>query len=323
MTLCDKSGCQKSAKYLCLVALTFFMVVPLYSPASAQQDSRDLSNRLDRLDNEIQTLSQAVFKGGIIPKKSAEDYKSQTRQINRTPADVEVRLSQLEREIRALTGRVETQAHEISKVENDLKRRMSDLEMRIRDLERGGAPRSSSAQTSSSDIRQTPPATTSQQPTNITRGEQGGQGTELDESVSGTLGSLTNSRQLPIDMYETAFAKLKNGQYEDAEKAFRSFISQNPDHRLVSNARYWLGETFYVREDYEQAARAFARGYKENPSGAKAPDNLLKLGLSLDGLGNREDACVALIQLNQKFPDGPRPVLNRAAQEIERLDCSR
>lgn len=318
MTLCDKTG-----KYLCLVTLTFCMMMTLYSPASAQQNSRDLVNRIDRLDNEIQTLSQAVFKGGIIPNKSPEDYKSKTRQISQTPADVEVRLSQLEREIRALTGRVETQAHEISKVENDLKRRISDLEMRIRDLERGGTSQSSAAQTSSTDVRQAPPTTAAQQPTNITRGDQGGTGTGLDESVSGTLGSLSNSRQLPIDMYETAFAKLKNGQYEDAEKAFRNFISQNPDHRLVSNARYWLGETFYVREDYEQAARAFARGYKENPSGAKAPDNLLKLGLSLDGLGNREDACVALIQLNQKFPDGPRPVLNRAAQEIERLDCSR
>lgn len=292
---------------------------------------RSVTNRLNQMDNQIQTLSQAIFKGGILPNKSEEDYKSKNVQLNNAPydnrGDLEVRLSQLEREIRALTGRIETQAHEISTVEEKMKRRISDLELRVQELEGGAAqmrqqppvyntPDTNSAQASGqqngSGVTDTSPA-----------GQSSGSGDQRQGQSLGSLQGLNNNRSLPIDDYETAFSKLKDGQYEEAEKAFRGFISENPEHRLVSNARYWLGETFYVREDYEQAARAFARGYKENPSGAKAPDNLLKLGLSLDGLGNRDDACVALIQLTQKFPDGPRPVLNRAAQEIERLNCSR
>ena len=292
---------------------------------------RGVTNRLDQMDNQIQTLSQAVFKSGILPNKSPEDYKSKNVQLNNTPnnpsGDLEVRLSQLERGIRALTGRIETQAHKISKIEEKMERRISDLEMRVQNLEGGDGQ-----------VRQTPPAynapgtNTAQSggrqnggaPVDtLSPGQSSGMGDSQQGQTLGTLSGRDSTRALPIDEYETAFSKLKDGQYEEAEKAFRSFISENPEHRLVSNARYWLGETFYVREDFEQAARAFARGYKENPSGAKAPDNLLKLGLALDGLGNRDDACVALIQLTQKFQDGPRPVLNRASQEIERLDCSR
>lgn len=305
---------------LALIAAVFLEIVIFASAASyAQQDRRDLVNRLNQMDNQIQTLSQAVFKGGVIPQKTQEDYEFQTMQAQASPADIEVRLSQLEREIRALTGRVETVAHDISKVEDQLMRKINDLELRIQDME-GGPPRSETTRNA--------PVYNAPQPI------QGRDNRTPDDTQQGAmqaqrLGTLPGGtetetlRQLPIDMYETAFAKLKDGQYEEAETSFREFIAENPEHRLVSNARYWLGETFYVRENYEQAARAFARGYKENPSGAKAPDNLLKLGLALDGLGNREDACVALIQLTQKFPDGPRPVLNRAAQEIERLDCSR
>lgn len=287
-------------------------------------DYRDVNNRLNHIDNQIQTLSHAVFKGGIVQEKKTEDYKSQTVQFGGrgdvgqvNPADIEIRLSQLEREIRALTGRIETQAHRQAKAEDAMQRKLSDLELRIQDIESGKAganllpdravPQELRKNSAKNDNSNDAPLAGLTQP--------------REAAPSQSLGIL-NGRALPIDMYETAFAKLKNGRYAEAEKSFRAFITQHPDHHLISNARYWLGETFYVRKDYEQAARAFARGYKENPSGAKAPDNLLKLGLSLDGLENRDDACVALIQLTQKFPDGPRPVLNRAEQEIERLRCA-
>ena len=135
-----------------ILALTLILCASLscLSPVSVQaqtqeqtqQDRQDMINRLNQLDNQIQTLSHAVFKGDglkpdILKRKSKEDYKSQTLDVTSGPADIEVRLSQLEREIRKLTGRIETQAHRISEVENGLQKQVNDLTLRVQDLEQG------------------------------------------------------------------------------------------------------------------------------------------------------------------------------------------
>ena len=83
-----------------------------------------------------------------------------------------------------------------------------------------------------------------------------------------------------------------------------------------------MGETFYVRGQYKDSARAFAEGFQTYPDSAKAPDMLLKLGMSLSGLKKDSDACVALKQLPLKFPTAPAQVLERGAQEVKRLNCS-
>ena len=83
-----------------------------------------------------------------------------------------------------------------------------------------------------------------------------------------------------------------------------------------------LGETFYVRNNYEGAAKAFAKGYKNFPEGAKAPDNLLKLGLSFRGMGQDESACHVFRKLTQNYPDAPAVIVNRVQQEQAEAACS-
>ena len=84
---------------------------------------------------------------------------------------------------------------------------------------------------------------------------------------------------------------------------------------MAGNAQYWLAETFYVRKQFERAAMAFAAGYQTYPDNIKAPDNLLKLALSLARIDKQEDACVALKQLGEKFPKAPSNIRRRAAGE--------
>ena len=109
--------------------------------------------------------------------------------------------------------------------------------------------------------------------------------------------------------------------FAGAEGALRSFVSANPDHRLSGNAQYWLGETFYVREDYLTAARTFAEGYTTYPQSDKAPSNLLKLGMSLDALGRTEDACITFTRLREEYPDAAANILSRGEREHQRLGC--
>ncbi|CAK0758832.1 hypothetical protein CCP2SC5_2500001 [Azospirillaceae bacterium] len=126
----------------------------------------------------------------------------------------------------------------------------------------------------------------------------------------------------PQEQYDAAFALLRQVEYERAEKAFVSFIAQNKESPLVGNAHYWLGETYYVRGKFPEAAGAFAEGFKKNPKGPKAADNLFKMGLSLAALNQKNDACVAFNQLNIQYPDAAANLKKRAEQERKRLNCS-
>jgi tol-pal system protein YbgF len=125
----------------------------------------------------------------------------------------------------------------------------------------------------------------------------------------------------PEEQYQYAWGLLRGQDYTGAEAALRSFIAQHPQHTLAGNAQYWLGETYYVRKDYRQAAVAFAEGYQTYPNSAKAPDNLLKLGLALAQIGEKSDACEAFAQLGRQFPTAPQSLKDRAQRERQRLAC--
>jgi tol-pal system protein YbgF len=90
---------------------------------------------------------------------------------------------------------------------------------------------------------------------------------------------------------------------------------------LADNARYWLGETYYARGEYARSAEIFLDGYEKNKQSPKAPDTLLKLGLSLSGLGKKKEACASFRELGRAFPNAPEPVKDRAAQESKRIAC--
>ena len=122
--------------------------------------------------------------------------------------------------------------------------------------------------------------------------------------------------------YESAFSKLKSGDYKTAQVEFDRFLKVNPNHQLAANATYWYGETFYAQQKFTEASRIFAECYKKYPKGPKAADSLLKLGMSLGGAGKTKEACVTLKQLKKQYPAGNSTLLKRADQEMSKLSCS-
>jgi len=121
--------------------------------------------------------------------------------------------------------------------------------------------------------------------------------------------------------YKHAFSYLMRHDYDTAEAAFREFIDGNGEDPLAGNAMYWLGETYYVREKFSEAAVTFAEGYEKYPASPKTADNLLKLGFSLARLQRSEDACVALAQLSDEFPNASTTIKRRAMTEGKRIGC--
>lgn len=124
----------------------------------------------------------------------------------------------------------------------------------------------------------------------------------------------------PEAVYERSYESLLRRQFNDAEIGFRGFLERHRDHSLAGNAQYWLGETYYVQGDYKQSAQAFLSGYRDFPKSRKAADSLLKLGLSLNRLGQKEQACAAYMQVGSQFPKAAE-ARKRAQSEIKRAGC--
>jgi tol-pal system protein YbgF len=125
----------------------------------------------------------------------------------------------------------------------------------------------------------------------------------------------------PQERYNYAYKLLVQSDYADAESAFREFIGAHGQDALAGNAQYWLGETYYVRGQYEPAAQAFLQGYQGYPKGAKAPDSLLKLGMSLSAMKKNPEACAALGQLGKEFASAPPHVKDAAIRERTKIGC--
>jgi tol-pal system protein YbgF len=123
------------------------------------------------------------------------------------------------------------------------------------------------------------------------------------------------------EQYNFAFGLLKQADYPAAESALKSFVRQHPDDGLAGSAQYWLGETYYARGNYADAAVAFAEGYKRYPKGSKAADDLLKLGMSLARVNQKQNACTAFAQLDRDFPNPGNAIKERAKDEKKRLSC--
>ncbi|MFP6779142.1 MAG: tol-pal system protein YbgF [Alphaproteobacteria bacterium] len=143
---------------------------------------------------------------------------------------------------------------------------------------------------------------------------------QKDKLVSEEI-SISEPNKEPKDIYQRAYNMLSKGNYEAAEVAFVKFIKDFSDHSLTSNAYYWLGESFYVRKNYIQAAQNFAEGYKKFPKGSKASAQLLKLGISLYALNKNKEACSTFAKLDKEFIELPLNISNRARTYKEKLEC--
>jgi len=128
--------------------------------------------------------------------------------------------------------------------------------------------------------------------------------------------------ETPREQYEYATNLIQRGSYDQAEIALKSFIQQHPNDELTGNAQYWLGETYYVRNDFKSAAVAFAEGYQRYPDSQKAPDNLLKLAMALGQQGQKDNACVALRQLEKRYPDASANIKDRAIRAKKNYACT-
>ena len=237
----------------------------------------------------------------------------------------ETRLSALEDQMRVLNGRVEQIEFATRRLDQALQRIQSDNDARFVKLESTPTPTAPIPQPIAPPVAQ--PAPTAQP------AEPAGTLGALKVQDGRVTGGVNRPQSPPLpttppdygltaqEQYERAFTFLRQADYPQAEQAFKNFIDKNPQDKLVDNAKYWYGETLYVRARFDEAAIAFADAYQQNPKGTKAPDSLLKLGMSLGALNKVQDACATLDGLKTKYPDAVPTIKSRAADERAKLKC--
>ena len=127
----------------------------------------------------------------------------------------------------------------------------------------------------------------------------------------------------PEKQYEFATSFLKVGDYGMAERAFREFVTNNAEHKLAGNAQYWYAETFRIRQLYTDAASAYLEGYQKYPKSEKAPINLLKLGVSLVQIGEKDQGCLMIAGVKKQYPNATQSVLQKAKYEEKKFECKK
>ena len=125
--------------------------------------------------------------------------------------------------------------------------------------------------------------------------------------------------QQAIEDYSKAIELDQN--FAEAERVLSAFIKAYPKNKLAPNAHYWLGRTYFVRQDFQRAAFTFAEGFQKYPKSGKAPDNLLNLGMSLARLNKKKEACTAYSRLVENFPKSSSAVKRRVKREQKRSRC--
>ena len=237
-------------------------------------------------------------------------------------ANYETRLSTLEEELRTINGQVEQLGFAIRRLDQNNQRLQMDYDQRLTKLESNVNSLTTEAAT-----RAAQPVPSASAP----EGSLGGLKTQRDGRVTGAVNAPVapvlpdapaEATMTPQEQYENAFGLLRQAKYDEAEKAFKDFIDNNPKDKLLDNAKYWHAETLYVRGRFAESSAGFADAYQQNTQGTKAPDSLLKLSMSLAALNKTPEACTALAQLKLKYPNASVTVKNRANEQRAKLKCA-
>jgi len=333
----------------------------LLAPAALAQSGelRPFLDRMERLERDIRTLNQQLFRGAA-PRSPAQPGTqappSSSAVGGPTPAIArfEVRLNAIEEELRAATGAAETATHQMDQLKQRLEKLIADVDFRLSALERAGArmsaapgqapgaappqvagvpsplpvekvsPRSQGFATqpgSLGTIRQSDVDGLKQQGAAPGGGEPAAPAPQVATAPAPAPPPSILPKGSPKDRYTFAFGLLRQAQYVKAEAALREFLQVHGDDPLAGNARYWLGETHYVRGEYSRAARVFLEGYRALPKGAKAPDTLLKLGMSLANLEKKNEACATFSKLIEEYPDISGSISKKVEQQRARIKC--
>ena len=315
----------KFSKVILSIIILFFL-----SPAFAEEEEiylKAISDQIQVITKDIKTLEKAVYqKSNLLPDDSSKAISS-----NRLNEDIMtkhlLKLNEIEDQFRELTNKFEEVNFKLDKLSTRVTKIQSDTQLRFSDLENGNINKSDKknvtvlpGSTKPQDFGAAPAYQTSNLPKEQSLNSVEGAQTVISEEPEKRESLLPNKPT--EEQYEFAVSFMKIGDYETAEFALKEFIDKNKEHDLAGSAQYWYGETFRIRQLYSDAATAYLDGYQNYPKSNKAPDNLLKLGITMVQLGEKDQGCKMISGIKKEYPKANKSVLQKAQYEQKKFKCN-
>ena len=311
-----------SIKILLIFTLTSFYSYKVYA-----DETELILKQLQILQEDIKTLEKAVYSKDVKTVFTNEELSNESSDILTKHL---LKLSELEEQFKTLTNNFEEINFKLDKLSNRITKVQTDNQMRFQDIEKSGLSEQSTTLkkpkklpgsdeekdlggVSESDVEATVQIQQTQSVESV-----GTVVTETAERAEKILPDVT-----PAEQYKFAVSFIKVGDYDTAELALREFIDSNSNHQLAGNAQYWYGETFRVRQLYQDAASAYLDGYKKYPKSKKAPVNLLKLGVMLVQIGEKEQGCSMILGVKDQYPKANQSIIQKAEYEKKKFNCDK
>ena len=324
-----------------LVILKLFLILNLVFINISFADNHNIYETLEIIKNDLKTLERAVYSGSIEVKASTND--SSASNLDQNSEDVLTRhllkLSEVEDQFRELTNKFEEinfkldkLSTRVSKIQADNQIRFQDIETNINSVNISSGENQLSSKPKTDEQKVLPGSSQPQDLGTISyKDTETNETSQQIQSVDTTASIVTETFQSeekilpqdlnPVEQYEFATSFLKVGDYSTAERAFREFVLSNPDHELAGSAQYWYAETFRIRQLYTDAASAYLEGYQKYPKGKKAPINLLKLGVSMVQIGEKDQGCKMINGVELQYPNANQSVIQKAKYESKKFEC--
>ena len=317
-------------KFKNFILIKFFLIFTLFATSSFADSHNNIYEVLELLQKDLKTLEKAVYSESL---NGNSNNISSSSNLDQNSEDVLTRhllkLTEIENQFQELTNKFEEINFKLDKLSNRLSKVQADNQLRFQELESGNI-------TSSNANKEPTLLPGSSQPQDLGsvsyKDTETKSLTQQTQSIETTGTIITETFQLeekllpdenPDMQYEFAISFLKVGDYNTAERAFREFVDTNPEHKLAGNAQYWYAETFRIRQLYTDAASAYLEGYQKYPKGDKAPINLLKLGVSLVQIGEKDQGCLMIVGVKKEYPEANQSILQKAKYEEKKFECKK
>ncbi|MDC1148115.1 tol-pal system protein YbgF [Pelagibacteraceae bacterium] len=291
-----------------------------FSTVKADEKLDKVLSELQQIKKDLSTLEKAVysqsFKGSSGNQQSGSLEGALTRQL--------VKITEIEEQMQKLTASHEEVLFSFEQLNERINKVQKDNELRLSDLETGD-PKAVAKKTPP---KQFPGTDKPQDLGTMVVQKQ----TEKEQQTSSINPAAvvrveeSDAKEIlpnasPDEQYKFATSLIKVGDYDQAELALREFVKKNPKHELAGNAQYWYAETFYIRQLYHDAAAAYLDGYQKYPQSTKGPQNLLKLGVTLSELGEKDQGCQMLDGITKQYPKATQSVIQKARYEKKKFKC--
>ena len=284
-----------------------------------------ISDQIQVITKDLKTLEKAVYqKSDIVSSTSPSSISSDGLNEDIMTKHL-LKLNEIEDQFRQLTNKFEEVNFKLDKLSTRVTKIQSDTQLRFSDLEgeaintikekKVALPGSAKPQ----DFGAAPGYQTTNLPKEQSINSVESAQTVIAEEAEKRESLLPNKPA--EEQYEFAVSFMKIGDYETAEFALKEFIDKNKDHDLAGSAQYWYGETFRIRQLFSDAATAYLDGYQNYPKSKKAPDNLLKLGITMVQLGEKDQGCKMISGLKKEYPKASKSVLQKAQYEQKKFKC--